>query len=250
MIELSSLDIADAKLVQLGLIAAGHLRVTGEPKGIPGPATAAAYEDYRAQADTRHDRSGGDADKFATEILRVASRFVGLKEVKPNAKWDNPSTPGSDAALSDELRALMRPSPWQDGWAYCAAFVEGVVAQALRNLGYSEKQVQNWADVMSPHCVTASRNFESKRILRQSPVRGAIWLARHGSGSSGHCGIVRALNGATMATTEANTSAGADVPAKEREGDWIADRVRNVGQNGSLTTLGFVHPADILKLVG
>lgn len=249
MIALSSLDRPDAKLVQHGLIALGYLNLDGEPQGIPATATAAAYDAYRASFSPTPS-ADPTAESFATEILRVASRYVGLKEVKPNSKWDDPKTPGADTALSDELRALLRPSPWQEGWAYCAAFAEGVVAQALRNLDCSDRQVRDWTDVMTPHVVTSANNFQSKRILRQSPVRGSLWLARHGAGSSGHCGIVRALNGATMATTEANTSAGADIPAKEREGDWISDRVRNTGQNGSLTTLGFVHPQDILRLVG
>ena len=33
-------------------------------------------------------------------------------------------------AQAEELRKLMRPSPWEEGWAYCAAYCEGVVAAA------------------------------------------------------------------------------------------------------------------------
>ena len=55
-------------------------------------------------------------DLLAQGIIRHASRFVGLREVKPNADWDNPSTPGPDRVLVDELRALMRQSPWEEGW--------------------------------------------------------------------------------------------------------------------------------------
>ena len=81
------------------------------------------------------------SDQLAQGIIRHASRFVGLREVKPNANWDNPSTPGPDRALVDELRSLMRQSPWEEGWAYCAAFAEGMVLAALRSLAATPTQI-------------------------------------------------------------------------------------------------------------
>ena len=71
-------------------------------------------------------------DDLAAQIVREASRFVGLREVRRNSDWDNPRTPERDFALAEELRALMRPSPWEEGWAYCAAYAEGVVVAALQ----------------------------------------------------------------------------------------------------------------------
>ena len=73
------------------------------------------------------------SDQLAQGIIRQASRFIGLREVKPNADWDNPNTPGNDRALVDELRSLMRQSPWEPGWAYCAAFAEGMVLAVIRH---------------------------------------------------------------------------------------------------------------------
>ena len=58
-------------------------------------------------------------DALAAQIVREASRFVGLREVRRNSDWDNPRTPERDYALAEELRQLMRPSPWEEGWAYC-----------------------------------------------------------------------------------------------------------------------------------
>ena len=46
------------------------------------------------------------SDALATAVMRQAGRFVGLREVKPNADWDNPTTAGSDRALVDELRSV------------------------------------------------------------------------------------------------------------------------------------------------
>ena len=37
-----------------------------------------------------------NADQLATATLRHASRFLGLREIRPNADWDLPSTPGPD----------------------------------------------------------------------------------------------------------------------------------------------------------
>lgn len=185
-------------------------------------------------------------DQLTTAIIREASRFIGLREVRPNAEWNNPATPGPDTALVSELRAMMRPSPWQPGWAYCAAFVEGVVVRALR------EQAPKFAALFGPHCMTNVRAFRSRELLFAQPVPGAIWLARHGHTDQGHAGIVTAVRdgmGVSMSTIEANTSLDPGTPAQEREGDWITTRVRMAKGAGSLVTQGFIHPSVILQLV-
>ncbi|MCB1209487.1 MAG: hypothetical protein KDK97_09180 [Verrucomicrobiales bacterium] len=190
------------------------------------------------------------AEQLATAIIRHASQFLGLREVRPNADWDNPATPAPDRALAEELRTLMRPSPWAEGWAYCAAFCEGMVLAALRSVGASPDQCKRWQDTMTPHCVTSARNFKKLGLLVPLPASGAVWLAQHGSGSNGHAGLVTAVRGMSMATIEANTSLDQTSPEKDREGDWITTRLSYVKGRGSLHTLGFVHPASILKLTG
>lgn len=190
------------------------------------------------------------SDQLAQGIIRHASRFVGLREVKPNSNWDNPSTPGPDRALVDELRSLMRQSPWQEGWAYCAAFAEGMVLAALRSLAATPAQIKRWQQTMTPHCVTSAGNFRKLGLLSANAEPGSIWLARHGSTSNGHAGIVTAVRGVSMATIEGNTSLDPNTSAKEREGDWITNRIRFLKGSGTLNTLGFVTPASILKLIG
>lgn len=188
-------------------------------------------------------------ETLGDQIVREASRFVGLREVRKNSDWDNPKTPERDYALAEELRQLMRPSPWEEGWAYCAAFGEGVVVAALRALGFPETKVKRWQKVMTPHCVTSAGNFRARKLLTEKPATGAIWLARHGSTSNGHAGIVTAASGKSMATIEANTSLDPTTPARDREGDWITTRLRGLGGTGSLKTMGFVTPASILVLL-
>ncbi|WP_395734781.1 hypothetical protein [Prosthecobacter sp.] len=189
------------------------------------------------------------SDQLAQGIIRHASRFVGLREVKPNANWDNPSTPGPDRALVDELRSLMRQSPWQEGWAYCAAFAEGMVLATLRSLAATPAQIKRWQQTMTPHCVTSAGSFRKLGLLSANAEAGSLWLARHGSTSNGHAGIVTAMRGVSMATIEGNTSLDPSTSAKEREGDWITNRIRFLKGSGTLNTLGFVTPASILKLI-
>jgi len=189
-------------------------------------------------------------EALTNAILRQAGRFTGLREVQPNTDWDNPATPGTDRALVDELRALMRPSPWEPGWAYCAAFCEGIVLAALRSLSATPAQIKRWQETMTPHCVTSATNFRKLGLLSDSAEPSSIWLARHGSTSNGHAGIVTAVRGVSMATIEGNTALDPASAEKEREGDWITQRLRFLKGTGTLATLGFVTPASILKLIG
>jgi hypothetical protein len=183
-------------------------------------------------------------------ILREASRFIGLREIRPNARWDNPATPGIDTALCLELREMMRPAPWQDGWAYCAAFCEGVVVSALTKVGASPDQIRRFSKVMNAHVLSSFNGFASQGLTEPRPTPGAIWFARHGLTTSGHAGIVTALEGSRMATIEANTSLDPSSPSKEREGDWITNRMRNTNTNGRLVTRGFLPVANLIKLIG
>ena len=189
------------------------------------------------------------SDALATAVMRLASRFIGLREVKPNADWDNPSTAGPDRALVDELRSLMRSSPWEPGWAYCAAFCEGMVLAALRSLSATPEQIKRCQSAMTPHCVTSAGSFRKLGLLSPTAAPGSIWLARHGNTSNGHAGIVTAVRGVSMSTIEGNTSLDPSSDAKEREGDWITARIRSLKGSGSLVTLGFITPASILKLI-
>ena len=186
---------------------------------------------------------------LSNAIVRTASRFIGLREVKANAEWDNPATPGSETALSGELRAMMRPAPWEPGWAYCAAFAEGVVTTALRSLGATPDEVARFASVMSPHCVTAANRFRQRGLLSQLPAPGAIWLAQHAGTSNGHAGIVQTVSARMISTIEANTSLDSANPAKDREGDWITTKLFSRDGRGRLRTLGFITPEAVTMLL-
>lgn len=229
--------------LQEKMVDLGHLKLPSRPKGGGGPLTDAAWGRWVGKAPS-------ESPDLAEAILRSASQFVGLKEVNPNADWDDPSTPGDESALAQKLRDLMRPAPWKKGWAYCITFCEGNVIEAMRQVGASAHAIERVSALISPSVVKTAQNFDKVGLLRGKPTRGAIWLGRWGTGWTGHAGLVRSVSGTRMATIEANTSGGeeaAEFTAKDREGDWIDNKARNVSRNGKLITLGFVHPDDLLK---
>lgn len=199
-------------------------------------------------------QTGGllNADTLALAILGNARRFVGLKEVKPNAQWDNPATPGPDTELVQELLRRMRKAPWPDGAAYCAAFAEAMIVAGLEQCGATPEQIQRFARVMGAHCMTSYRAFRDLGLIHDTPTPGSLWLAQHGSTDQGHAGLViRTEDTSRMMTIEANTSSDPNASgAQNREGDWITQRIRNRTGAGDLHTRGFVRPASILRLCG
>lgn len=184
-------------------------------------------------------------------IIREAGRFVGLREVKPNADWDNPKTPEPDTHLVVKLRELMRPGPWEPGWAYCAAFAEGMVRAAFKRAFITDAEAAEVYELLTPGVLRTFENFKQRRLIFANPVVGSIWLARHGGTEQGHAGIVTSASiaGQQMATIEANTSLDSKDPAKDREGDWITTRNFSSRGRGDLKTLGFITPTTLLKLL-
>jgi hypothetical protein len=191
------------------------------------------------------------AERLGELLIREAARFVGLREVKPNADWDNPKTPGPDADLARELRELMRPTPWAPGWAYCIAFIEAIVRKTLARAALTPAEAAKVLDVLGPHVLTTFRKFKALGLITPTPVPGAIWLAQHGASENGHAGLVTSIArlSPTVSTIEANTALDSRDPAKDREGDWITTRAFLAGGRGTLRTLGFVSPAALLKLL-
>ena len=186
------------------------------------------------------------ADRLADLIIREASRFVGLREISPNRNWDDPSTPGDDAALVIALKTMMRSAPWEDGWAYCAAFCEGVVKTALRKGEFHSDIVSAVAKTLGPSVMSSFTACKDKGLIHDTPKRGAIFFWQNGSGWTGHAGIVSAWDGGSaMATIEANTSANKN--GNQREGDWITTKTRNYKGERPFKARGFLWPEDILS---
>lgn len=183
------------------------------------------------------------ADALADRILREAVRFAGLRGVLMSAGLENPRTPERDYALARELRGILRPLPWGEGWSYSAAYCEAVVAAALGRLGFPERKVGRWRRLMTPDCAASASGLAARGLLSDKPGPGAVWLARAASGPGGRAGIVLAASGKSMATVEAD-EAGPDCGD-----DRILTRLRPVPGGGRLRTAGFVAPAAVLALL-
>lgn len=237
-----------AKIIQQHLIEQGYLELNSPPRGMPGKKSDEAFQEWiygEVSADDRRPQTS-----FTATVLNVASEFVGMREIKPNKEWDDTGTPGPDPEKSADLRAMMRPSPWVPGWAYCAAFAEGVYIRALELYGANRNTLNRFKTLMTPHVVTSANNFRAAGLLRDRPEPGAIWLAQKGVSSNGHAGLVVSISHPNMTTIEANTGPGEEAHAEgvTREGDWIDRKTRSIYQNGVFKTLGFIWPGDIIRL--
>lgn len=189
---------------------------------------------------------------LANMIIKVAREFVGLVETRPNAQWDDAKTKGPDPEINARLIAMMRPAPWEPGWAHCAAFVEGVVCVSLERCGASQDQIRQFSRIHTPHVMSNVRAFTSRKLLSPTPSMGALGMAQHGTTDRGHEWIVTVpvISPGRMGTIESNTSAGpAQTAEGDREGDWITEKTRAHNTNGKLRTRGFLSVASILKLI-
>lgn len=190
------------------------------------------------------------AEALAAEIIRQAEAFQNLKEVVPNKKWDNSATPGPDSVLNARLTEVMESAGWEAPWAYCAAFAEGMIILALRQLGCQPGQYARLRKLIQPGVMNTVRALSSVQALSAQPVPGALWLARHGNTDKGHAGIVTSARGnGLMSTIEGNTTSDFKDSASDRQGDGIFPRARNVAINGNLKTMGFLTPASMLRLL-
>ena len=182
------------------------------------------------------------SDTAGAEIIRVATRFLGLYETAQNSAWDNPATAGSDAE-AQELLELMLRCGWQQGWAYCAAFCEAVWRKAYENLGAPQELARGIANKLTPSVMESFYSWGGD--ITRSPVPGAIFFMQLGTTGKGHCGIVVRADGGRISTIEGNTCPDPADAAMDREGDGIFRRTRSMdftARTKSLWLRGFLPP--------
>jgi hypothetical protein len=176
------------------------------------------------------------------QIIAAARHFVGLIETKSNAEWDDPATPGIDARAR-ELRAVLISTGWQPGWAYCAAFVEGIwtmVYAAAR----PEKLLQV-KRLLTASVMQSYENCQSAGLISRVPVPGAIMFMQNGKSWTGHAGIVVKTDGQRVINVEGNTSASAGSVNADREGDGVFDEKQrriDFTPRPGLWLRGFLNP--------
>lgn len=169
-------------------------------------------------------------------ILRVAQDFLDETEIKPNAIWSTP-------AKSDRLRQLLTKAGWQEGWPYCASFVEACYGHAYEQLGASPDVVALIRQRFHP---SVMRTFENCGTYAQSsePLPGSVFFMQRAMSALGHAGLVLIGGRRTFATIEGNTSPGIQRASKDREGDGIYLKLRELAfaRHSGLWLRGFLNP--------
>lgn len=181
----------------------------------------------------------GQTDR-ASVIISTARRFEGLTEKKQNSLWDNPSTPGADAAAG-ELRQALLDTGWQLTWPYCIAFAE--VCWRVAYAGHP--QLAELQRLITPSVMETFTNFNKLGLVTNKPLPGSIFLKQHGNKWQGHAGIVVASKAGNVLTIEGNTSAQAGTPEAEREGDGVFAKhwpLNFTKRESGLWLRGFINP--------
>ena len=175
-------------------------------------------------------------------IISCAKQYLNLMEVRDNAKWDNVTTPGPDAA-ADKLQARMKETGWQEGWPYCAAFAEAVVREALKAVNSEKYDI--FAKNMTASCMESFDNFSKLGLISKTPTPGSVFFMQMGSSYRGHAGIVIAVDGNSLKTIEGNTSPNPDTPEADRNGDGVYAKIRPLkfqSKPNGLWLRGFLNP--------
>jgi hypothetical protein len=143
--------------------------------------------------------------KINDRIAQVAEEFEGLVEVISNAEWDDRKTKGKDPRAA-KFEEMIKRAGHQDGWPYCASFVEGVWRVAYAEAGAPAATLALVAKLLTPHVMTSFRNCKEAGLVSQTPVRGAVMFMQNGKTDSGHAGLVLSFEAGWVNTIEANTS--------------------------------------------
>lgn len=178
-------------------------------------------------------------------IISKAHQFVGLVETRSNAEWDDPLTPGIDASAR-LLRATLSAAGWQPGWAYCAAFVEGVWSLAYAEIGSS--QLIKVKNLLTPSVMQSFEHCQAAGLISRIPVPGAIMFMQNGKSWTGHSGIVEKTDGERIWNIEANTSPSPLSTAADREGQGVFDRKQrriDFSPKPGLWLRGFLNPLPV-----
>lgn len=111
MIDWENLEQSDAVIIQHGLKALGFY--DGTTRGLPGPITKAAYQNYLQTVKAQSNpATGSERNPLTSELIDILVSETGVREIPLN------SNRGPDV---EKYQA----STWLDGsgWPWCAAFI-------------------------------------------------------------------------------------------------------------------------------
>jgi hypothetical protein len=114
-------------------------------------------------------------------------------------------------------------------YPYCTSFVIWCIREAAKRLGVMTPY--------HPHASVQKIQAQYPHLKIDLPEPCCIWQKFDPVTQKGHTGLVISINfeAGTMETIEANTGPGPDVPAKDRDGDGVWARTREISE----ATAGF-----------
>lgn len=161
-LDLTKLDIPDARLVQYGLNALGYLNLPN-PQGLPAAKTIAAHDAYWEQvgkvADAVVDENPkpGSVDIFRATLARIALSQVGVREEGGNNR----------GRQIDVYEGATWLDPSGD-YAWCASFICWVFREALKATGYAPE----WARPRTPGAYALRDEWATANAKRGIKVMG------------------------------------------------------------------------------
>lgn len=177
-------------------------------------------------------------DLLRVEIVKVAKSYVGQREKRNNAGFQDP-----------EFEKKMRAIGFQTGHPWCAYFVELVWTEAYSII--NSQALPHLKEFFSGSVMTTRNNFRSEkaqkfgyRYVTVNPEPGdlVVWQSSRNAGQ-GHIGIYETNAGSQFfKSIEGNTNA-----AGGREGEVVARKNRSsaINRGTSLILRGFIKPAII-----
>jgi hypothetical protein len=187
-------------------------------------------------------------EQLASALIFTATNFVGLEETKQNREFDDPRTKAVETEISKQLVRDMSEFGWKPGEPYCAAFLGAVVSMTARSCGLPYDKFRS---IWTAGCMRNVRNLQALSLLDKQPSRGALMLFRYKETQKGHAALVCEVEGKfpnrNLITIEGNTMVGRK--GDQRQGDGIYQKIRNVTNNGSLVTQGFLSATNLLSLL-
>lgn len=169
----------------------------------------------------------------ASRIVEIAKSFVGILEIKPNKGFGN-----------KEFEKLMQGVGFYIGAPWCAFFTKLVYKLAYADHKGMTAVVRTCG---SGNAQQTLKNFEANGTfaIGETPKVGAIVIWQNGNSTSGHAGIVIAVDEAanTMTTIEGNTNA-----SGSREGDRVAQKLRTITRpwkTDGLNVKGYIYPFEV-----
>lgn len=165
--------------------------------------------------------------KDARAIFRLAAQAcVGIREVGGNNR-------GPMVELIQETIGKAERESW------CMSFVQTCLAYAEFKTGVAS------TIPVSEHCLTVWNQAPTSLIVQHLPLAGAIAIWRHGTSSSGHCGIVDSCDRNSFWAFEGNTEGGINPGGKvERDGGGVYHTHRSLQAAGEMHLMGFLKPFE------